>query len=340
MSDLDSSALAGWLRQACPDNPELLAIEKFPGGQSNPTYRLSTSTGDFVLRRKPFGDLLPSAHAVDREFRLISALHPTGFPVARPVAFCSDASVIGAIFYVMEFVEGRLFWDGALPTVPAQDRRGIYDAMIDAQAALHNLDANALGLQDFGPSGNYLARQVQRWTKQYRAAQTDDLPDVERLIAWLPQTVPEQSRSAIIHGDYRIDNVIFAASGPSVRAVLEWELATLGDPVADFAYLALNWTLPHGFGAGLADVDLAAEGLPSLDDAVARYCAATGRDGLPDLHWYFSFCLFRLVGILQGVKRRHLDGNASNAGAADMAARISPRAERSWAEARRAGAPA
>jgi aminoglycoside phosphotransferase (APT) family kinase protein len=338
VSDLDEGKLAGWLRDTV--STELDAVEKFPGGQSNPTYRIGTARGPFVLRRKPFGPLLPSAHAVDREYRLLSALHPTGFPVPRPVALCEDESVIGAAFYLMALVEGRTVWDGTLPDVPKPERRAHYEAMVDTLAALHAIDPQAVGLGDFGPPGNYFERQVQRWTKQYRASQTDDIAEVERLIDWLPRTLPPQTRIAIIHGDYRIDNLIYAPDAPQVRAALDWELTTIGDPLADFTYLAMNWAMPRDGRSGLAGVDLGAEGLPSLDDMVARYCAASGRDGLPDLHWYFAYNLFRLVGIVQGIKKRMADGNASSAQAAATVAKLVPLAEAAWAEARKAGAPA
>lgn len=338
MSDLDAGRLAGWLRDAV--SAGLDTVEKFPGGQSNPTYRIGTSRGAFVLRRKPFGPLLPSAHAVDREYRLLSALHPTGFPVPRPIALCEDDGVIGAAFYLMELVEGRTFWDGTLPDVPQPDRRACYEAMIDTLAALHAIDPAAVGLGDFGPPGNYFERQVQRWTKQYRASQTDDIPEIERLIDWLPRTLPPQTRTSIIHGDYRIDNLIYAPDAPHVRAVLDWELTTIGDPLADFTYLAMNWAMPRDGRSGLAGADLEAEGLPPLDAMVDRYCAASQRDGLPDLHWYFAYNLFRLVGIVQGIKKRMADGNASSAEAAATVARLVPLAEAAWAEARKAGATA
>lgn len=335
--DLNEQALADWIAAAHPALGQVSRIEKFAGGQSNPTYRVTTTSGDVVLRRKPFGPLLPSAHAVDREYRLLSALHPTGFPVPHPVALCEDEGVIGAVFYLMEMVEGRTFWNGALPELPTQARRPHYLAMIDTMAALHSLDPAAIGLSDFAPPGNYIERQVARWTRQYRAAQTEDVPEVERLIEWLPQTLPAQDRVSVIHGDYRIDNLIYGDDG-RVRAVLDWELATLGDPVADFAYLAMNWAMPQDGRSGLAGLDLAAHGIPTMDEAVARYCAATGRAGLPNLNWYFAYNLFRLVGIVQGIKKRVIDGNASNAGAAAMAERVVPLAKAAWAQAKLAGA--
>lgn len=330
-----------WLAQHPAGMAPVRSITKFAGGQSNPTYRIDTESGDtYVLRRKPFGALLPSAHAIEREYRLIDALYPTAFPVPRPIALCEDKGVIGAAFYLMEMVEGRTFWDGALPDVPTTDRRHIYAAMIDALAALHNKDHAALGLADFAPAGNYFARQIARWTKQYRAAQTDDIVEVERLIDWLPRCLPIQSRTSIIHGDYRIDNLIYAPDRPQVEAVLDWELATIGDPLADFAYFAMNWILPRDGRSGLLGVDLGEAGLPTMEDVIARYCAATGRDGLPDLHWYFSYNLFRLVGIVQGIKRRIAEGNASSDQAAAAAAKLVPLAQAAWAEARKAGAKA
>lgn len=340
MSDLAEEALAGWLARAVPGFAGLETVTKFPGGQSNPTYRIATPGGALVLRRKPFGTLLPSAHAVDREFRLLRRLHPTGFPVPRPVALCEDERVIGAVFYVMEMVDGRSFWDATLPDLPRPDRRAHIEAMVDTLAALHAIDHVAAALGDFGAPGNYVERQVARWTKQYRAAQTDDIPEIDRLIAWLPRTVPAQTRTAVIHGDYRIDNLLYAPDGPQVRAVLDWELATIGDPLADFAYLAMHWAMPRDGRSGLAGVDLADAGLPTLDDVVARYCAASGCHDLPDLHWYFSYNLFRLAGIVQGIKRRMLDGNASNQAAAAMASRVGPLARMAWHEARLAGAAA
>ena len=323
---------------AVPGFSRLQGVKKFPGGQSNPTYRLDADSLHHVLRRQPFGDLLPSAHAVDREFKLISALHPAGFPVPRPVALCEDKSILGSMFYVMEMVEGRSFWDGALPDITKEDRRAIYEALIDTLAHLHTLDPETPGLAEFGRPGNYFERQIGRWTKQYRAAQTDDIVEMERLIEWLPCTVPAQSRTSIIHGDYRIDNLIFAKDRPDVLAVIDWELATLGDPLADFAYLAMNWILPADDRACIGGMDFEAEGLMSIDQAVERYCIAVGRDRLPDLSWYFAYNLFRMVGILQGIKKRVADGNASSSEADVMIAKIGPLAKEAWNQARMAGA--
>jgi aminoglycoside phosphotransferase (APT) family kinase protein len=339
--DIDCARLEPWLAAHVAGFAGPVEVEKFPGGQSNPTYRLAAASGAYVLRRKPFGAVLPSAHAVDREYRLIAALHPTGFPVARPYALCEDDGVIGSAFYVMEMVDGRTFWDGALPDVATAERRLVYEAMIDRLADLHAIDPEAVGLGDYGPPGNYFERQVRRWTKQYRAAQTDDLPQVEKLIDWLPATLPKQDRVSIIHGDYRIDNLIYAPDAPRIAAVLDWELSTLGDPLADFAYVATNWAMPSGEqGAAIGGLDLATLGIPTLDEMTAHYCARTGRDGIPDFDWYFAFNLFRLLGIVQGIKKRALDGNASSAKAAEMAKRVPMLAAAAWGFARKAGAPA
>ncbi|OBX19459.1 aminoglycoside phosphotransferase [Erythrobacter sp. QSSC1-22B] len=336
-SDLDAAALQSWIDGALGRSERIERIAKFTGGQSNPTYRIETAAGAMVLRRKPFGSLLPSAHAVEREYRLIDALHGTPVPVAAPLALCEDPDVIGSPFYLMKMVAGRTFWNGALPDCAPTERRAIYDAAIDALAALHAVDPQAVGLGDFGAPGNYFVRQVGRWTKQYRAAQTDDIPEIERLIEWLPETLPQQDRTSIIHGDYRIDNLIYAPDGPQILAIIDWELSTLGDPLADFAYLAMNWAMPHGErGAQLGGLDLPALGIPTLEEATERYCAATGRDSVPDLNWFFAYNLFRLVGIIQGIKKRTLDGNASSANAEAATSRIVPLARQAWAFAQKA----
>lgn len=342
-SDMDDderqARLGSWLKQHVDGFGVLRMMDKFAGGQSNPTYRLSDGKGEYVLRRKPFGTILPSAHAVDREYRLISALHPTGFPVARPYALCEDAGVIGAPFYVMEYVNGRTFWDATLPEAAPDERGDIYRATVDALADLHMIRPDEVGLSDYGAAGNYFERQVGRWTRQYRAAQTDDIAEVERLIEWLPRTLPVQERTAIIHGDYRIDNLIFAKDSPRILAVLDWELSTLGDPLADFAYLAMNWAMPRSDRlAQLGGVDLEVLAIPGMDELTERYCARTGRSSVPDLNWYFAYGLFRLVGIVQGIKKRVIDGNASNAEAEKTAARVRPLAEQAWRFAEQAGA--
>lgn len=334
----DVAALDVWLDANVDGYAGPLEVSQFKGGQSNPTYRLDTPARPYVLRRKPFGPLLPSAHAVDREHRVIAALHANGFPVARPYALCTDEAVIGAAFYIMEMVEGRVLWDGALPGLAPSVRRAVYEAEIETLARLHQLDPGTLGLADFGRPGNYFARQVARWTRQYRASETRLLPAVERLIEWLPRTVPPQDRSSIVHGDYRLDNLILHRAEPRILAVLDWELSTLGDPLADFAYMAMQWTMPTDGRAGLAGLDLPALGIPTLDETVHLYCRSTGRANLPGLDWHFAYCLFRLVGILQGIAGRVRDGTASSAEAERISASIEPLAERGWDHARRAGA--
>ena len=337
-ADIDVERLGEWMASKVPGFEGPIHVQRLPGGQSNPTYRIDAASGVYAVRRKPFGALLASAHAVDREYRLISGLHPTGFPVPAPFALCEDEAVIGAMFYVMEFKAGRNFTNGQLPDLSPDQRTAVYHAMIDQLAALHAFDPAGVGLGDYGRPGNYFQRQVDRWTRQYRASQTDDLPVVEKLIDYLGRSVPEQTRTAIIHGDYRIDNLIYAPDRPDVIAIIDWELSTLGDPLADFAYLAMQWTMPAGAGAGLQGVDFEATGIPTLDEAVARYCGLTGRTSLPDLEWYFAYNLFRLMGIVQGIKKRIIDGNASSPDAAAAAARVLPLADAAWTHALAAGA--
>jgi aminoglycoside phosphotransferase (APT) family kinase protein len=335
---IDERALDVWLGEHVEGYAGPLSVSQFKGGQSNPTYRLDTPTRSYVLRRKPFGPLLPSAHAVDREFRVISALFSAGFPVARPYGLCTDESVIGAMFYVMAMVDGRVFWDGALPDCDPAERRAIYESQIGTLARLHQLDHEVLGLGDYGKPGNYFARQVERWTRQYRAAELQPIPAMDRLIEWLPRTLPAQERTSIVHGDYRLDNLIYAPAAPEVAAVLDWELSTLGDPLADFSYLMMNWALPADGRSGLAGLDLAALGIPTLEEAVALYCRLTGRNSVPDPDWYFAYNLFRLAGILQGIAKRIEVGTAASAHAREMAARTPKLAEAAWSFAIRAGA--
>lgn len=337
---LDEDSLDAWMCEHVEGFHGLAAYSKFAHGQSNPTYRIEDEAGrEYVLRRKPFGKLLPSAHQVEREYRAIAALHPVGFPVARPYALCEDDAVIGAAFYVMAMVEGRVLWDGTLPDLEPDERTGTYNAMIGTLARLHNLDYREIGLEGHGKPGNYFERQVHTWTKLYRMAETERIEEVERLIEWLPETVPEQTRTSVIHGDYRLDNMIFAPDRPEVVAVLDWELSTIGDPLADFAYLAQNWVMHGTGGAALGDHDLAGTGIPTLEEAVALYCELTNRDGLPDLNWYFAYNLFRLVGILQGIKKRWLDGTASSTEAEERSKRVPELAVAAWDFAKKAGAP-
>ncbi len=335
---LDEARLADWMTANVDGFKGPLRQGKFAGGQSNPTYRIDAHSGSYVFRRKPFGQLLPSAHAVDREFKVISGLHPTGFPVARPYGLCTDEAVIGSMFYVMDMVEGRTIWDGSMPGSNPAERRATYEAMIDTLAALHNIDIDEAGLSEFGKPGNYFERQVSRWTKQYRLAETENMPEVEKLIEWLPRTLPEQTRTSIVHGDYRIDNMIFAAKEPKVLAVLDWELSTLGDPLADFTYVAMAWVTDNGGRSGVQNLDRAALGIPELEDMVIRYCSATRRDSIPDMNWYFAYNFFRLVGIVQGIKKRVIEGTASSAHAQAMADQVHGLAQSAWHFAKQAGA--
>jgi aminoglycoside phosphotransferase (APT) family kinase protein len=335
---LDEARLTDWMAAHVDGFAGPINVTKFKGGQSNPTYKIAAASGNYVLRRKPFGPLLPSAHAVDREFRVQAGLYGTGFPVARQFGLCTDDSVIGSWFYVMGMVDGRTIWDGAMPGADPAERGAVYGAMIDTLAALHSVDVDAAGLTEFGKPGNYFGRQVDRWTKQYKLSETEMMPEMERLIDWLPATLPPQTRTSIVHGDYRIDNMIFAHDAPQVLAVLDWELSTLGDPLADFTYVAMAWVTENGGRSGVMDLDRAALGIPELDAVVERYCAATGRTSVPDMNWYFAYNFFRLAGIIQGIKKRVIDGTASSQHARDMSARVQPLAATAWAFAEKAGA--
>jgi aminoglycoside phosphotransferase (APT) family kinase protein len=330
---VDEASLDRWMSAHVEGYAGPLTVSQFKGGQSNPTYRLDTPGRAYVMRRKPFGKLLPSAHAVDREYRVIDALYRQGYPVAKAYALCMDDAVIGAAFYIMSMEEGRVFWNPLLPNQTPTERRAIFTAKIEALAKLHQYDPAAIGLGDFGKPGNYFTRQVERWTKQYRAAETDVIPEMDRLIEWLPRTVPAQDRVSVVHGDYRLDNMIFHASEPRVIAVLDWELSTLGDPLADFTYLLMQWVMP-----GLADADFKGLNIPTMDEASAIYCTATGRAGVSNLNWYFAYNLFRLAGITQGIAARIRDGTAANARAAESAARRIPLAQEAWKFAQKAGA--
>ncbi|MEZ5996780.1 MAG: phosphotransferase family protein [Hyphomonadaceae bacterium] len=334
---LDEEPLTRWLEANVEGFAGPLTINQFKGGQSNPTYQLVTPGKKYVLRKKPGGKLLPSAHAVDREFRVISALHPTGFPVARPYALCSDDAVIGAMFYVMEMVEGRILWDGTLPGCTPAHRRAVYENKIATLAKLHMTDHTAIGLGDYGKPGNYFARQIDRWSKQYKLSETENIDEMNRLIEWLPQTVPPGERTSIVHGDYRLDNMVLHASEPRVIAVLDWELSTLGDPLADFTYYLMSWVLPRDARSSLGGLDLKALGIPERDEVVALYCGHTGRDAIPALDWYFAYNAFRLACILQGIAGRVRDGTAASAHALDMIKRIRPLAAGAYGFAQAAG---
>ncbi|MFM5954396.1 MAG: phosphotransferase family protein [Novosphingobium sp.] len=334
---LDEGKLAAWMEANVEGFRGPLHLTKFKGGQSNPTYKIEAASGNYVLRRKPFGPLLPSAHAVDREYKVQNGLNKAGFPAARQYGLCTDESVVGSWFYVMGMVDGRTIWDGSMPNDAPAYRRETYMAMIDCLAALHAVDVEAAGLSDFGKPGNYFGRQVDRWTKQYKLSETELMPDMEQLITWLPATLPEQTRTSVVHGDYRIDNMIWAKDRPEVLAVLDWELSTLGDPLGDFSYVAMAWVTDNGGRSGVADLDRKALGIPELDEVVERYCAKSGRDSVPDMNWYFAYNFFRLAGIMQGIKKRVIDGTASSAHAKAMSDRVQPLVDRAAEFARLAG---
>ncbi len=330
----DEAALEVWLKANVEGYQGPLEVRQFKGGQSNPTYQLVTPNKKYVLRRKPPGKLLPSAHAVDREYKVITALYPTGFPVARSYGLCTDDSVIGTWFYVMDMVEGRILWDQTLPQYEPAERHAIFMAKIRTLADLHNTDVEAIGLSDYGKPGNYMGRQVDRWTKQYKASETVHLKEMEQLIEWLPRTLPEQERTSVVHGDYRLDNMVLHPTEPRVIAVLDWELSTLGEPLADFTYLLMNWVN----GAISTLPDLKAHGIPTLDEAVSAYCERTNRAGIRDLDWFFAYNMFRLAGICQGIVGRVRDGTANSPQAAAMAERVPQLATAAWTFAQRAGA--
>lgn len=312
---LDPTLLGPYLEREIDGFSELQSIEKFKSGQSNPTYLLTAKSGRYVLRAKPPGQLLKSAHQVDREFRVMRALAGTGVPVPRMLHLSAEDSPIGRMFYVMSFVEGRIFWDPALPELPGEEERAaIYDAMNATLAALHGVDINAVGLADYGKPGSYFERQLGRWTSQYRASETEPSAEMETLIAWLDGNRPaDDGRLALVHGDYRLDNMMFAPDRPDVIAVLDWELSTLGHPFADIAYQCMQWRLPHQSGfKGLGGIDRAAIGLPSEEDYVAAYCRRRNLPGIDNWTFLLAFSFFRLAAICQGVYKRALDGNASN----------------------------
>jgi aminoglycoside phosphotransferase (APT) family kinase protein len=319
-----------------------LAIRQFRGGQSNPTYLLETPARKYVLRRKPPGKLLPSAHAVDREYRVISALHAQGFPAAQPLVFCAEENVAGTAFYVMEFVDGRVFWEPQMPSSHPAERAGVYDAMNDTISRLHSFDPSRIGLADFGKGENYVARQVERWSKQYRASETERIDEMERLIAWLPAHIPPAGPVRVVHGDYRLDNLIIAQDEPCVAAVLDWELSTLGDPLADFSYHLMAWHMPHSESAAgtatLVGHDLLALRIPAMADYVDDYVRRTGLDPRPHLDTYLAYNFFRIAAILQGIIGRVRDGTATSEHAPAKVEIIRPLATKAWEFAQDAGA--
>ncbi len=342
----DVDALCTYLRQHLPGFEGPLTIEQFKGGQSNPTYKLLTPQRCYVLRSKPgpAAKLLPSAHAVEREFTVMKALYPTSVPVPRMQLLCEDEAVIGRAFYVMEYVVGRVLWDQSLPDFDNKGRARIYDEMNRVIAALHQVDFVAVGLAGYGKPGNYFERQIARWTRQYQASITEPIDAMQRLIEWLPEHIPPSARDAsqvsVVHGDYRLDNLVFHPTEPRVVAVLDWELSTLGHPLADFSYHCMAWHIPPGAFRGIGGLDHAALGIPSEHDYVRRYCERTGRSDadtvMVDWNFYMAYNLFRIAGILQGIAKRVEIGTAASAQARQSAAGARPRAELGWRMAQQA----
>ncbi|MEM6485163.1 MAG: phosphotransferase family protein [Pseudomonadota bacterium] len=313
---VDTETLKKYLQGKLPGLGSSLSAEKFAGGQSNPTFILRSDDHRWVLRRKPQGELLASAHAVDREYRVLSALADTDVPVAKTYLLCEDEDVIGSMFYIMEYLDGRVLWDPRLPEIATNaERSAMYDEMNRVLASLHSVDPEMVGLGDFGRPGNYFERQVSRWTKQYRASETEHNATMERLIEWLPANMPQdEGPTTLVHGDYRLDNLMFHPTEPKIIGILDWELSTLGHPLADLAYQVMAWQLPSDQGIrGLAGVDRGALGLPSDDDYVRSYCERTGRESISDWNFYVVFCFFRLAAILQGIRKRAQIGTASSA---------------------------
>ena len=299
-----------------------LQVRQFSGGQSNPTYWLADRERQYALRKKPPGKLLQSAHMIDREYRVMRALRDTDVPTAKMYGLCEDDSVIGTSFFVMEYVEGRIFWNVQLPELEATQRRAVYDELARVLAAIHSVDLEAAGLSDYGRPDAYVARQVKRWTEQYLASQTADVKQMTTLIEWLPANIPDDEATALVHGDYRLDNLIFHADEPRALAVIDWELSTLGHPLSDLAYTCMLYDVVLPKIGGLAGVDFEQTGIPSEDAFVARYCELVGRDGVPDLNFYKAFSLFRLAAIAQGVYKRSIDGNASSTEASMFGAAV------------------
>jgi aminoglycoside phosphotransferase (APT) family kinase protein len=309
----DADRLAGYLAGHLPGFAGPLEVKQFQGGQSNPTYLLITPARRYVMRSKPgpAARLLPSAHAIEREFRLMRALAPQGVPVPEMLLLCEDESVIGRAFFLMEHVDGRIFWEQSLPGLAPAERGAIYDEMNRVIAKLHSVDIERSGLADYGKAGNYFARQIGRWSKQYRASETEAIEAMDRLIDWLPAHVPPGDETTVVHGDFRLDNLIFHPAEPRVLAVIDWELSTLGHPLADFSYLCMSWHIPPGAFRGIAGLDLAALGIPSEAEFIRRYCERTGRADIEHWNFYLAYNLFRIAAILQGVYKRALEGMAS-----------------------------
>jgi aminoglycoside phosphotransferase (APT) family kinase protein len=334
-SDIDAGRLAAYLRDHIADYRGELALGRFSSGQSNPTYWLEAGGQRYVLRRKPAGQLLPSAHAIEREYRVMAALRVTEVPVPHMYVLCEDAAVIGTPFYVMEYVPGRVLFDPTLPEQSRAERAAMYDDLNRVLASLHQVDYRGIGLADYGKPGNYIARQLDRWSRQYRAAETERIDAMERLIEWLPAHIPAADETTLVHGDFRIDNCLFHPTEPRVVAVLDWELSTLGHPHVDFAYHTMVWRLGAGEFRGLADSDLPALGIPSETEYVAAYCRRRGLTQIADFDFYLAFNLFRLAAILQGIAARARQGNAASPDAVEQGQRARPIAQAGWRQVER-----
>jgi aminoglycoside phosphotransferase (APT) family kinase protein len=337
---LNPDALEAYLHEHVDGFQGPLEIHAFEAGQSNPTYKLETPGHTYVLRRKPDGKLLPSAHAVDREYRVMHALGQTDFPVPRMYLYAEEPDVVATPFYIMDFVVGRVFWNARLPDLTPEQRRDVFDAMNETMAKLHAIAPADVGLEDYGKSGNYFARQIGRWSKQYKASETESIEAMDKLIAWLPENIPADDETRIIHGDFGMHNLMFHPTETRIVAVLDWELSTLGHPIADLTYNMLPWYGPHveGIMASFEGLDLTAHGVPSFDEYVNRYCEISGRPPLENPGFYRAYNLFRIAAILQGIVGRALQGNASNPNALQMRPYVHPLAERGWQEAQSAGA--
>jgi len=338
---IDAGRLERYLAEHLEGFAGPLTLRQFRGGQSNPTYLLDTPDAKYVLRRKPPGKLLPSAHAVDREFRVIQALRDSYVPVPYAYHLCTDESIAGTMFYVMSYARGRVLWETLLPGMAPGERRQIYNEMNRIIGALHSIDVTAIGLDDFGRPGNYFERQTGRWTKQYKASETDDIAEMNRLIDWLPAHLPDEGKTdeiSIVHGDFRIDNIVFHATGGHAMAVLDWELSTLGHPLADFTYHLMLWRMPPGGFPGMAGADLATLGIPDEEEYTAMYCARTGRPGIENMDYFMAYNAFRIAAILQGIAGRVRDGTATSPRAKAMAASVRPLAAMAWSFAEKAGA--
>ncbi|MDB5581295.1 MAG: aminoglycoside phosphotransferase [Bradyrhizobium sp.] len=333
--NFDAGAFADYLRQHVDGFKGDLTVAQFKGGQSNPTFKVTAGNTNYVLRSKPApkAKLLPSAHAIEREYRVQDALHKTGFPVARMFTLCEDEAVIGRAFYLMEMVEGRVLWDQSLPDMQPAQRREIYEEMNRVISRLHSIDYAAIGLTTYGKPGNYFARQIERWSKQYKLAETESIPAMDRLIEWLPQNIPAGDETSIVHGDYRLDNMIFHPTQPKILAVLDWELSTLGHPMADFSYHCMSWHIAPGQFRGIGGLDLKALNIPDEADYIAMYARNIGKP-VDTSHWrfYMAYNMFRMAGILQGIMKRYVDGTAASQQALDAGKRARPMAEMGWAQ--------